>query len=162
MCVYMRTPIDHVHICLHSILYIVSYRRKFLNWLHSNYVLCPVPFSILLPAVFFLPFTSSLLLFLQLSTDSTFSIDATTGVLTVSNSVDRESNPTYELIVEVHTYAPQYTLSLFVKPNIKSRKSFKCRTHLIDYFLEENLNDEYLEWIQYTLCLCGPATVQCV
>ena len=77
-----------------------------------------MPYSILLPAVFLLPFTSSLLLFLQLSTDSTFSIDDTTGVLTVSNSVDRESNPTYELIVEVYTYAPQYTLILFVKLNI--------------------------------------------
>ena len=77
-----------------------------------------MPYSILLPAVFLLPFTSSLLLLLQLSTDSTFSIDDTTGVLTVSNSVDRESNPTYELIVEVYTDAPQYTLILFVKLNI--------------------------------------------
>ena len=64
--------------------------------------------------------------------------------------------------MEVHTYAPQYILSLFVKLNIKSRKSFRSRTHLIDYFPWR----KFVWWIfrvntVYTLSMWS-ATVQCV
>lgn len=47
------------------------------------------------------PFPPSPSSHLCTTTDSTFSINPTSGVLTVNNTVDRETNPTYDLVVEV-------------------------------------------------------------